>query len=237
MRLSLLNAAVLVGALSAFGTASAAPPVLSSGIYHLNNHPDGGAQPPGYGLRLDGLDGNPSRIYSFDFNDSRSNMLMDLDLGAGTIRIYGESYGGRDVGSTYGNESGGRVGLWEIDFTYTANVSVRPNGTIVAAPSGSQNSGYIQPLFNSSVARFAGNPQIPLIDFNMQQNTPSFLLELGHRGFAGVSGYGWLNHSGEPHVAASDWLFTVGNPIPSPSAAFLGLIGLAGSAWVRRRLS
>ena len=28
------------------------------------------------------------------------------------------------------------------------------------------------------------------------------------RGFAGISGWGWLNHSGLPHISASDWLFT-----------------------------
>ena len=38
--------------------------------YNLHNSPDGGAQPPLYGFRLDGLfTGYSSDIFTFDFDD------------------------------------------------------------------------------------------------------------------------------------------------------------------------
>lgn len=60
----------------------------------------------------------------------------------------------------------------------------------------------------------------------------------GHRSFAGVSGWGWVNHgvdciNGEcTHVIASDWLFTA-SPVPVPAAVWLfgsGMLGLIGIA-------
>ncbi|MGE3181374.1 MAG: hypothetical protein AB7N71_07070 [Phycisphaerae bacterium] len=206
-------------------------PVLQNGTYELNNHPDGAIRPPTYGLRLDGLDGNNQHNFTFDFDNDASDMRMTLNLNNGSIRIFGTTYGGRDMGTAYQNPSMGATGLWQVDFTYNANVSVRSDGAIVVAES-QQNSGYIQPLFASNLNAFANNAQIPLVDFM----DPSFLLDTNHRGFAGVSGWGWVNHSGNPHVYSSDWLFTVGaSAIPSPGAASLGMIGLTLASVFRRR--
>lgn len=230
---ALLCSAVGVFALSAVLSTQAA--VLNDGLYQLVNHRAGGQQPPAYGLRLDGLDGNNHRIYSFDFEGQGSDMRMDLDVANGTIRIFGTAYGGRDVGSNYENPNRGRVGLWQIDFTYRSGVQVDGQGRIVINPQSAQNNGYIQPLFDSHRPAFQNNPQIPLVDYNSDPNGNSFLLGLNHRGNPGVSGWGWLNHSGNPHVAASDWLFEVlPTPIPSPTGATLGLIGLCIAAARRR---
>lgn len=223
-------------AAAAVGSAFAGPtPVVASGTYRLFNHNGGGAQPPAYGLRLDGLDLHHSnRLYSFDFENAQSDMKMTVNHANGTIRIFGTAFGGRDVGNSYENPAQGRVGLWQMDFTYRANVSTAADGEITAWMS-AQNNGWIKPLFNSTVAAFAGNPMIPLIDFNGVP-APSFHLDTNHRGEPGVSGWGWMNHSNRPHVYASDWLFTVGaEPIPEPATASLSILGVALISALRRR--
>ena len=59
--------------------------------------------------------------------------------------------------------------------------------------------------------------------------------DLGHRGFSGISGWGWLIHGppGSSHVVASDWLFTVGDLVPTPGS--LAIFGIAAGALARRR--
>jgi hypothetical protein len=247
MSMSLRSRAAAVFAVCSLYVTAFAAPVLTSGQYVLRNHPDGELAPPRYGLRLDQLDGNSSSRYTFDFDDSRSRMLMDLDLNTGIIRIHGTAWGGQDVGGAYASTSSGRVGLWQIDFTYKANVTTRPDGTIlVSRPNPQQNKGWIQPLFSSNVSRFRNSPKIPLVDYASNSNSPSFLLQTGYRGFSGVSGAGWMRHSNNSYYCnASDWLFTIHQPvtpppppppIPSPTALSLGMLGLAGVSGLRRRM-
>lgn len=228
-KMTFLATSLCFAAVAAYG--AGIPGGLATGTYTLLNHPDGEIRTPYYGLRLDGLDGNNSNRYTFDFEHAQSNMQMTYN--GSTIHIFGNVWGGKDIGSSYQNPSQGRTGLWQVDFTYRANVSANPNGSI-QVNSSPTNNGFIKPLFNSTVAAFQNNPQIPLIDFM----DPSFLLDTGHRGFAGISGWGWVNHSGRAHVPASDWLFTVGaQVIPTPGAASLGMIGLALVNGLRRRLA
>ena len=77
-----------------------AVPILP-GLYNLNNHPDGGARPPLYGARWDGLftpsaavvaaTGSDSTIFTTNFDHPLSAMFMDYDDIAGTIHIFGTS--------------------------------------------------------------------------------------------------------------------------------------------------
>ena len=68
---------------------SADAALLAEGTYHLQNHPDGYAAPPPYGLVLDGLapaDGS-SDNFSFDFDHDQSDMRMTVTADA--IHIFG----------------------------------------------------------------------------------------------------------------------------------------------------
>ena len=84
------------------------------------------------------------------------------------------------------------------------------------------------------------NSPFDLVDYP-GQHPASFFLEPDHRGWSGLSGNGWVNHSGvslDRHVAASDWLFTVGAPIPEPDETALFCFGaLLVGFGIRRQLS
>ena len=82
--------------------------------YRLFDHPDANQAPPPYGLRLDnvfdgyGYDG----VTTFSFNSGV--VMAEVDDVAGTMRIFGDIYGGVDVGEAYGLEVKVR-----LDFTYS----------------------------------------------------------------------------------------------------------------------
>ena len=91
----------------------------------LGNHPDAGKSPPPYGLRLDGLYSmDTNDVWTFDFEHASSDMRLSLDTNNETVHIFGQAYGGLDDGNSYATNL---HGLWEIDFTYSTNVSVYTN--------------------------------------------------------------------------------------------------------------
>ncbi|MCG8403732.1 MAG: hypothetical protein MI923_00910, partial [Phycisphaerales bacterium] len=208
--------------------------------YKLGNHPAGGGAPPLYGLRLDGLlhvptfdddddDGDDdddddggsfnSKIVTFDFEDEPGTcMFLDLNLDAGTIRIFGRAFGGVVKNNDYVNPE-----FWDIDFTYVEGVGLVggdggfPDVHANNCPASGANSG--------TIAAVDGSPgPIALVDY-CGSNSFAFRFGdvngAGHRGFDGLSGWGWLNHSGRPHLWISDWLFTAELvcPEPPPSGA------------------
>jgi len=229
-------------------TSAAQAGVIPDGRYILGSHPNGGANPPPYGLRLDGLDGNIQSIFTFDFDYVDSNngqaalMQLTLDSAAGEVHIWGSAYGGREAGSVYDDVASGAVGWWDIDFTYNVNVTSFTSGdgfglddVYVSSPSAS-NSGTISRSFASStmsqsydLSDYESNGGLSF-RFGDDSRAP------GHRGFDGISGWGWMNHSGIPgsHIAASDWLFTA-ELVPVPGAVVLGIVGFGFLGLMRRR--
>lgn len=205
---------------------------ITTGTYALSNHPDGGVAPPLYGLRLDGLLGDPSKEYTFDFNHASSNMTLTYD--GNTIIIDGQAYGGEDTGSGYGVTA-----IWDIHFEYDVGVS-SPGGEggddDVYVNADNANFGTISSVLGSYQLEDENNESG--LSFQLGDETGG-----GHRNFAGISGWGWMNHGSAcitedcDHIAASDWLFTAELiTVPVPAAVWLfgsGLLGLVGLA--RRR--
>ncbi len=221
--------AVAAGAIGLMMTSGVANGTMVQ--YRLSNHPDGSARPPAYGFRLDELYNVTSGhdVFTFDFDHGSSNMRMDVDVDAGTIRLYGQSYGGRDTGTEYVNDA--YLGVYEIEMMYSAGVSVVPGDDDVWSTAGSMTAvgAIVTPV----------DDVIPLTNMNMGGYTLRIGDEGddgGHRGFDGMSGWGWVNHGLDPsaHVESSDWLFTATREVPAPGAGILAAMGL-GLAGVKRR--
>ena len=221
MSISIGAGAIALGALASVASAS----ILAPGTYQLRNHPDGSQNPPPYGLRLDELYNATTGhdVFTFDFNHPSS--MVQLTFTGTTITISGNAMGGRDIGGSYAAD--GYTGNYTFSFTYNVGVGLVPgdDDLQVVAASGSNVGSIMTPLGQT----------IELRDKSDGSNT--FQLgneanDLGHRGFSGISGWGWMDHgpTGSPHVPASDWLFTV---IPTPGSAVALLMG--GAIIGRRR--
>ena len=202
-------------AVPAYLVATAGAAVISTGTYQLHDHPDAAQDPPPDALRLNELvdvtSGND--VFTMSFDATGSDMKLDYD--GSSIHIYGIAYGGRDVGGTYAADA--YLGFYDIDFWYT--VGVGPAGADddidVVAPSDSNSGTVITPY----------GPTITLLDKSNGDYT--FRLgdednDLGHRGFPGISGWGWVEIDGALNPSATrDWLFTADFVIPTPGALSL----------------
>ncbi len=201
---------------------------VSTGSYTLSNHPDANQTPPPYGMRLDGLLGHT--VYTFDFDNG--NMQMTYD--GSSIHIFGTAFGGADGGGAY---TAGTTAIWNIDFTFGTGVT-QPGGDgglndVVVDNSGHHtNIGTVSSSFGSFDLRSHGNGSET---FTLGDEDGS-----GHRGFAGISGWGWLDFSadggttweGQAANDTADFIFTAA-PVPVPAAVWLfasGLLGLVGFA-------
>ena len=219
-----------VAALALLASGPASAGLLPTDVrLRLADHPDGNAGPPTYGLRLDELiPVTPGHdIFTFSFSHPSALveiMVTEVSAGEFSIHIWGTAFGGRIVDNEYDPLLSGPA---EIDFTYMlAHLADGDDDLIVTTPN-FMNSGSI--MFNGST-----------IDLFDRANSEGFSLRLGnedddqgHRGFDGISGWGWLDH-GEAgtHFAASDWLFTV---VPTPGPTALMAIAAALFARARRR--
>lgn len=213
--------------------ASAAPgAVVLEGLYRLHNHPDGTVNPPPYGARFDELYNATSNhdVFTLDFDHVNSAVYMTVS--ATQIRIYGQSWGGRDTGSGYANDL--YRGVYSFDFTYNIGVQVVPgdDDLWVNGPNHA-NSGFITGPGSLATRN--------LVD--ERDNGFSFRLgdendDQGHRGFSGISGWGWMSYVTSPgqyhHASNTDWIFTATYEIPSPGAASLAAAGLLVLARRRR---
>ncbi len=187
--------------------------------YRLENHPDGIAAKPFYGLRLDNLFDTGTSDDTITFNFEADGAAMFMDISGDTIHIYGIAFGGPDITNMQpanstdhnGDISGYNPTLsnfWEIDFTYQNIVELMPDLGIqdLLALNGMDGTGTIKNLANDTVYDLTG------------KSSGQFAFQLGdeasgsgHRGFPGVSGWGWLMASlvGEPiNGGTMDWLFT-----------------------------
>ncbi len=228
----------LTGAICLFFAAASQAPAAAilPGTYQLHNHPDGNARPPLYGLRLDELYNvtGSNDIFTFDFDHASSSMTMVYNNVAGTIHISGITFGGRDTGTSYANDA--YRGLYSVDFLYNVGVGPVPgdDDVWVVNAANNINKGSITPLT-------AGHPQqntATILGDVRNGSGMSFRLgdennDLGHRGYNGISGWGWLSVNGNNHAgSANDFLFTA-VLIPEPTTLALAAFGLVGL--IRRR--
>lgn len=209
--------------------------VIFPGLYRLHNHPDANARPPQYGARFDELFNATSGhdVFTLDFDNLDSQVFMTV--GASTVRIFGQAFGGRDVGSDYANDQ--YRGIYQIDFTYSIGLAQVPgdDDLWVASPTDHVNFGTITP----PAAANAG--QIPINLTDQKADGYSFRLgdednDAGHRGFDGISGWGWMsyvNNGQSSHVDSTDWIFIATPNIPSAGSGVL--MALGGLSLVRRR--
>ena len=225
LRHTLVGAAAIAAV--ALAAAGAGADLIDVGTYQMHNHPDGNAASPHYGLRLDELiDVTAGHdIFTFDFDHEQSNMLLTWD--GSSIHIHGTAFGGLDTGNSYDEEWSGVV---HIDFTYNIVAPTESDDDLIVTTENFANTGTIS-LWDES--------DVDLFDFGGHHGY-TFRLgnednDLGHRGFDGVSGWGWLDHHAPgTHVYASDWLFTIDtNPVPGPAS--LACLALACVGGRRRR--
>ncbi|TDJ54265.1 MAG: hypothetical protein E2O40_07620 [Planctomycetota bacterium] len=204
--------------------------ILEPGSYLLGDHPDGDELPPSYGLRLDELVNVTSGhdVFTFSFDHALADMRLDITavgVDAYEIRIHGTAFGGLVVDNQYDATMSGVV---DIDFVYMLAHPADGDDDLIVTTRNFTNTGSIT---------FEGVP----INLSDRANSDGFTFRLGdenddqgHRGFDGISGFGWLDHgTAGNHVVSSDWLFTV---IPTPgSAALLSVAFAILSHSARRR--
>jgi len=224
-------------AFSVSASVASAAAINFGATYQLHNHPDGSLNPPPYGLRLDNLYDAPNDSndrFTFDFDDAASDMRMTISGDGSTIRIFGVVLGGRDIGNMYAADQ--YLGLYEVDYTYSFGVGMVPGDDDLEVTVDTGNGGTLTPLAvidgGPSVgggpfalgATFAGGNVFRLGDENNDN---------GHRGFAGISGWGWITVDGERQGGgADDWIFTA-ELIPEP--ATMGLLLMGAPLVLRRR--
>ena len=196
--------------------AATAGTVIDPGVYQLRNHPDGAASSPGYGLRLDEVfDATEGHdIFTFDFDHADADMTLTYD--GSSINIAGTAFGGLDIGSTYDPLHSGLV---TIDFTYDVVGTATGDDDLLVIPQQIPSSGTIE-LWTGSTVDLFDKASADGYSFRLGDEDGS-----GHRGFDGISGWGWLGYEPGGYIAATDWLFTV--EVPGPSALALLAVGMA----------
>ncbi len=231
-------------------TPTASAVQLADEIYILRNHPNGFAPGPRYGLRLDELiDVSPHEdVFTFDFEDTRSHMRMNVSNNGTRIHIYGHAFGGYVVPNAVpANAVYDDIlsGVFQIDFTYDAGVQLVPGDDDLWVPGAYNmaNTGIISLNTETwTLADYSGN-QGYTFRLGDENN------DLGHWNTPGISSWGWLLIDQQPTntiVAANltdprpgtrDWLFTA-IPTPEPLTAALTTlaVGCLAMGMTRRRI-
>lgn len=203
--------------------ATAVASLSSAATFKLSDHPDGNAQPPIYGLRLDGLFGGSGDV-TFSFDTAQG---VFLTVAGGQITISGVV----ELVETSGS-SPALGTLFDVNFTYRDNVAADSTGWVVD-PGDPDNNGTLVSQSDPTLA-------FTLIDAPTTGNSFDFHPD-GQRITGDSStwvGDGWLDvfdsAGNQVNGSPQDWLFT-GTLIPLPSAAGLAFAGLAGLGASRRR--
>ncbi len=174
----------LIAVAACLGLASAAKAVpILPGTYDVANHPDGNQAPPTYFARLDGLHGQG--VFLFNAECGTCDVVLDWD--GSTARIHGTAQGGHKEGDHLKNDD--FLGLYEFDFTY-------PN--VVPVPG---DEGGFQDIWQVE----ASEDPLGTLSFGedtwalRDKSNGTFSFRFGdeddgegHRGFDGLSGWGWL---------------------------------------------
>jgi hypothetical protein len=147
-----------------------------------------------------------------------------------SLHIWGSAWGGEDNGAGYNNAQ-----VYDIDFLFSEVTHVSPT-EMQSTPAFPNGSGTITPNSINVGPNAAGVP-IALVDYE-GHHPASFFVGLGHRGEPGISGWGWVKHSGKGYNKSSDWIFTAHQaPIPEPGSMALFGVGalIVGNAIRRKR--
>ncbi len=178
------------------------PEVLGEpGVYRLRNHPDGNQAAPFYGLRLDELfdvtSGND--VFTFDFETPESDMRLIYD--GVSIRIVGTAFGGRDIGAGYDPDY---TSLIEVDFTYDLVGTADPDDDLIVTTPSMTNSGTVTWLATGETFVLSDKANDEGFTFRFGDEDD----DMGHRGFPGLSGWGWLKFDHPVDSGARDFIFT-----------------------------
>lgn len=173
--------------------------------------------------------------------------MQTINNGAGDfdLHLYGAAFGGKDIGGDY---LGGSTGFWDLDFTYSAAVTIglgtdSKSVLVDRIPGGGLGNGslkYIGDAANGgAIQNLLGNnidETTPLLDLTIDlvatSSNKSFSFCYG--GFAGIStlsGCGPQTVNGEQRVKGSGWLqhgVTYGGTINTSVAhSDFGITGVA----------
>lgn len=238
---------------------------IMPGTYILGDHPGGDLNPPSYGLRIDQLLGEGTGMYTFSFSAAGSHVELVYNDVANTIQISGLVYGGRVSGSSYV----GTPQYYSVDFLYDTNVGTCASGAAGAVDVCASTNGGSGVGSNRGTLTAQGTDINNLVDgtlYNLADYTAAPFTPVtfqfgdedgaGHRGYNGLSGWGWLateytftrrwgsgTYTKFKHYGAQDWLFTAtkepdtppDSEVPEPGTVVLLGSALAAFAWKRRQ--
>ena len=160
---------------------------------------------------------------------------MTLTYDGSKIIIDGTAFGGEDGGSTY---VAGTTALWTIHFEYEVGISQPGDGGLddLLVNANGANFGTLSSSLGSyEISDKAANNGI---SFHFGDGNGS-----GHRGYDGISGWGWLMHGEDcstgtdcQNIQYSDWLFTATpTAVPVPASLWLFASSLLGLVAAKRR--